>query len=406
VRVLLDVSAVPTRPVGAGVYTIAIARGMSARRDIDMHLLTRRGDAARWREIAATAELHPLAPNRRPTRLAWEQAAGPRVARRIRPDVWHGPHYTMPLRAAVPTVVAMHDLTFFDHPEWHEHSKVVYFRRMIAAAARRAEVIVTGSNDAAAGLRARFRLGGEIIVIHHGVDHARFAPTRDNSTGHGSTGHDSADLALLARHGIERPYVAFASTIEPRKDVPTLVRAFARIAAAHRDLQLVVAGGDGWGVADARAAIAASGVATRILRPGYVDDATLAALFRRAEVIAYPSLVEGFGMPALEALASGTPLVTTSGSALEEVVGDAALLVPPADPGALARALSTVLDDATVSARLRAAGPARAATFTWERSIDAHVDAYRHAIERRAIDRRGTGGRADGHGGIGTAVPG
>ena len=105
-------------------------------------------------------------------------------------------------------------------------------------------------------------------------------------------------------------------------------------------------------------------------------------------------------MPALEALASGTPLVTTSGSALEEVVGDAALLVPPADPDALARALSTVLDDATVAARLRAAGPARAATFTWERSIDAHVEAYRRAIGR-GTSGRGTSGR-----GRRAAVPG
>jgi glycosyltransferase involved in cell wall biosynthesis len=101
-------------------------------------------------------------------------------------------------------------------------------------------------------------------------------------------------------------------------------------------------------------------------------------------------------MPALEALASGTPLVTTSGSALEEVVGDAALLVPPADPDSLARALATVLDDAPVAARLRAAGPARAATFTWARSIDAHVEAYLRAI----------GHRATGRGGLGTAVPG
>ena len=372
-RVLLDVSAVPARPVGAGVYTMAIARGISARDDVDVHLLTRRDDTARWTHLAPGAELHALAPNRRPVRLAWEQAAGPRVAQRIRPDVWHAPHYTMPLRSTVPTVVAMHDLTFFDHPEWHERAKVVYFRRMIAAAARRADVVITGSNDAAEGLRARFRLQGEIVVVHHGVDHLRFSPTGD----------DAADRAALAKHGIKSPYIAFASTIEPRKDVPTLVRAFARVAPAHADLQLVLAGGDGWGVAEARAAIEASGVATRILRPGYVDDATLAALFRRAEVIAYPSLVEGFGMPALEALASGTPLVTTSGSALEEVVGDAALLVPPANPDALARALSSVLDDATLAARLRAAGPARAATFTWERSVDAHIEAYRRAIDRR-----------------------
>ncbi|HEV7524330.1 MAG TPA: glycosyltransferase family 1 protein [Acidimicrobiia bacterium] len=378
-RVLLDVSAVPDRPVGAGVYTIAIARGVAARTDVDLHLLTRRGDTDRWRELAPAAVLHALAPKRRPARLAWEQAAGPRVARRIRPDVWHGPHYTMPLHSPTPSVVAMHDLTFFDHPEWHERSKVVYFRRMIAAAAQRADIIVTGSHDAADGLRERFRLSGEIVVVHHGVDHARFAPA-----GAGSV-DEAADLLALAKHGITRPYIAFASTIEPRKDVPTLVRAFARIAGAHPDVQLVVAGGDGWGVAEARDAIAASGVATRILRPGYLEDATLAALFRRAEAIAYPSLVEGFGMPALEALASGTPLVTTSGSSLDEIVGDAALLVPPADPEALARALATILDDPSVATRLRAAGPERAATFTWERSVDAHVEIYARAIRRHAL---------------------
>jgi glycosyltransferase involved in cell wall biosynthesis len=390
VRVLLDVSAVPARPVGAGVYTIAIAGGLAARSDTDLHLVTRRADTVRWLDIAPGAELHPLAPNRRPARLAWEQAAGHRVARSISPDVWHAPHYTMPLRSTVPTVVAMHDLTFFDHPEWHERSKVVYFRRMIAAAARRADVIVTGSHYAADGLRARFQVRGEIVVVHHGVDHSRFAPAT------GDAQSATNDWAALARHGIARPYIGFASTIEPRKDVPTLVRAFARIAAARPDLQLVVAGGDGWGIAEARSAIEASGVATRVLRPGYLDDATLAALFRRAEVVAYPSLVEGFGMPALEALASGAPLVTTSGSALEEVVGDAAVLVPPADPEALARALATVLDDAAVAARLRAAGPEWASTFTWERSIDAHLDAYRRAVERRAA----------GRGGVGTAVPG
>jgi glycosyltransferase involved in cell wall biosynthesis len=374
VRVLLDVSAVPARPVGAGVYTIAVARGVSERPEVDLHLLARRGDTARWSEIAPAATVHALAPNRRPARLVWEQAAGPRVARRIRPDVWHAPHYTMPLRSSAATVVAMHDLTFFDHPEWHERSKVVYFRKMIAASAHRADLIVTGSHDAAEGIRSRFHPPGEIVVIHHGVDHARFRPATDDPVAR------AGDESRLAHHGIAAPYIAFASTIEPRKDVPTLVRAFARIAGTHPDVQLVLAGGDGWGVDEARAAITASRVTTRILRPGYVDDATLAALFRRAEVIAYPSLDEGFGMPALEALASGTPLVTTSGSALEEVVGDAALLVPAGDPDALARALATALDDAAVAARLRAAGPARAATFTWERSIDAHVDAYARAL--------------------------
>jgi glycosyltransferase involved in cell wall biosynthesis len=370
VRVLLDVSAVPARPVGAGVYTIAMARELAARDDIDLVLVTRRADTERWPVIAPGAEVHALAPNRRPARLVWEQAAGPGIARRLRPDVWHAPHYTMPLRSKLPTVVAMHDLTFFDHPEWHERSKVVYFRRMMTAAAARADAIITGSHDAADRLRARLRPSAEIVVIHHGVDHERFA----------SGAGEAADHAALARHGISAPYIAFASTIEPRKDVPTLVHAFARIAAAHPDVRLVLAGGDGWGVAEARAAIASSGVATRVVRPGYLDDATLAALFRRAAAVAYPSLAEGFGMPALEALASGAPLVTTSGSSLDEIVGDAALLVPPADAPALAHALARLLDDEALATRLRAAGPARAATFTWERSVAAHVEVYRRTV--------------------------
>lgn len=369
-RVLLDVSAVPARPVGAGVYTISIARGLAARTEVELLLLTRRDDTERWASVAPGAEVHALAPNARPARLVWEQTSGPGVARRLRPDVWHAPHYTMPLRTTVPTVVAMHDLTFFDHPEWHERSKVVYFRRMMTAAARRADAIITGSHDAAGRLKARLQPRAEVDVIHHGVDHDRFT----------ATGDADADRAALAVHGISYPYIAFASTIEPRKDVPTLVRAFARIAAAHPDVQLVLAGGDGWGVADARAAIASSGVATRVLRPGYLDDATLAAFFRRAAAIAYPSLAEGFGMPALEALASGAPLVTTSGSSLDEIVGDAALLVPPADASALAKALASLLDDDALAMRLRAAGPARAATFTWERSIDAHLDVYRRTV--------------------------
>ena len=153
-RVLLDVSAVPARPVGAGIYTVALASGLGDPPDVDLHLLTRADDAERWATIAAGAEVHADAPVRRPARLAWEQARGATLAKRVRPDVWHGPHYTMPLRADVPCVVTIHDLTFFDHPEWHERSKVVFFRRMIRAAARRATGLVCVSAYTADRLRA------------------------------------------------------------------------------------------------------------------------------------------------------------------------------------------------------------------------------------------------------------
>ena len=237
VRVLLDVSAVPERPVGAGRYTVALAEGLATRADVELHLLARRNDTSRWVQLAPTAAVIGSAPAQRPARLAWEQARGPSLAKRLRADVWHGPHYTMPVRAGVPSVVTVHDLTFFDHPEWHERSKVLFFRRMIRAAARHATVLVCVSEYTADRLRSLVDPRGEVIVAHHGVDHDRFV----------AKGDDRADLAALAAHGIQPPYIAFASTIEPRKNVPTLVRAFSRVAASRPDLRLVLAGADGWG---------------------------------------------------------------------------------------------------------------------------------------------------------------
>jgi glycosyltransferase involved in cell wall biosynthesis len=377
VRLLLDVSAVPERPVGAGYYTLNIAARLAARDDVETHLLCRQRDAARWEHLAPGARVHAEVPAGRPARLVWEQARAAALARALRIDVWHGPHYTMPLRVTVPAVVTVHDLTFFEHPEWHERGKVAFFRPMIRAAVNRASVIVAVSDDTAERLRRIAPPPGPIVVAPHGVDHDRFTaepgPTDD---------------AVLAAHGIRPPYVAFTGTIEPRKGLPALVEAFARVAGEHPALKLVIAGADGWGSDEVRAAIAACGVSTRVLRPGYLPHAVIAPLFRRAEVVAYPSLAEGFGLNALEALACGAPLVTTTGSALDEVVGEAALAVPPGDADKLADALRDALQPATAQ-RLRAAGPERATGFTWERSIERHLDAYRLAQSSAFVSQAG-----------------
>lgn len=366
-RVLLDASAVPESPVGAGVYVLRLTEALAARPEVELHLLTRRSDADRWRD---QGEVHALVPERRPTRLAWEQVAAARLVDRVRPDVWHGPHYTLPLRVSVPRVVTIHDCTFFDHPEWHERSKVVFFRRMIRASVRHARVIVCVSHHTADRVRALLHPSAPVVVAPHGVDHDRFRPEGDAP----------ADEDLLRSVGASAPFLAYAGLLEPRKDIPTLIDAFAKLAATRPDLRLVLAGGDGWGADAVRDAVRNSGVATAIVRPGYVRDDVLPALFRRAAAVAYPSLDEGFGLPVLEALACGAPVVTTAGTAMEEVAGDAAELVLPGDASALAAGLARVLDDTDRARELRIRGPKRAREFTWAASAQTHLDAYRAAI--------------------------
>jgi glycosyltransferase involved in cell wall biosynthesis len=277
----------------------------------------------------------------------------------------------MPERASRPVIVTIHDCTYFDHPEWHERSKVRVFRRAMRVAARRAAELVCVSGATAAEFERFCAPTAPVTVIPHGVDHQRFRSEEPEP---------GADAAARATAGVRSPYVAFVGTVEPRKDVPTLVAAYDRLAADHADLSLVIAGGAGWGAAAQQVehAVAASPYRDRILRTGFLPEPALPAVLRGAAAVAYPSLAEGFGLPALEALACAAPLVTTAGSAMAEVAGDAARLVPPGDADALAAALRDLL------AARPDPGPGieRSRAYTWEASADAHLRVYRRAADR------------------------
>ena len=374
-RVTLDVTAVPPSPAGAGRYTLELAAALAAGDDPRLVAVARRADTERWRRLAG-GRLDVLAssPSSRPLRLAWEQLALPALLRRARPDVHHGPHYTMPERSPVPVVVTIHDCTFFDHPEWHEPLKARFFRRAIRVAARRAGALVCVSETTARELEAACSVTVPVVVAPHGVDHLRFSPDP------GTAGSDDDSLRRLGIDPGQR-FILFLGTVEPRKDVPTLVRAFSVLADEEHEVALVVAGRRGWRAGPVDDALVASRHRDRIRWTGYVPDDAVPALLRKAAVVAYPSLAEGYGMPALEALACGAPLVTTRGTAMAELAGDAATLVAPGDFESLADALAKVLSDrdGPAAARRREAGFARAAACTWEASAARHVEAYRIA---------------------------
>lgn len=374
--VSLDVSAVPARPAGAGRYTLELARQLARLDDeLDLVLICRADDRARWNEVApGAADVVALAPSPRPLRLGWEQLRMPAALARLGVDVHHGPHYTMPESANLPRVVTIHDLTFFDHPEWHQRSKALFFRRATRVAARSASVLITVSDASAKRLFDLLSPRGPVVVAPHGIDHDRFRPSEPGS------GYDRAALATL---GIaRRPYILFLGTIEPRKDVVGIVSAFDRLSLVHRNLLLVLAGGRGWGDDEVEQAIAQSRAAERVVRLGYVEDRLVPPLLRGARAVVYPSLEEGFGLPVLEALACGAPLVTTKGSAMEEVAEGAALLVAPGDHDGLAGAIDMVVQrDAGLESR-RERGLEIAAAHTWEASARRHLEAYRLAAER------------------------
>lgn len=377
VAVSLDVSAVPDHPAGAGRYTATLAAALATRPEVQLTLLTRTSDAERWTAIAPGARREAVAPDARPARLIWEQVRLPRLLGRLGVQVHHAPHYTMPEVTSLPCVVTIHDLTFFDHPGWHERSKVVVFRRAVRVAAAHAQVLVCVSQTTADRLVALCRPAGRVMVVPHGVDHERFRP--DGASGPNDSRSADSLRARLRLLGVRRPYVAFMGTVEPRKDVPTLVRAFDRMCPAHPDLRLVVAGEAGWGERAVSQAVASARHPERILRLGYVPEALVPELLRQAAAVAYPALEEGFGLPVLEALACGTPLVTTSGTVMEEMVDGAALLVEPGDAAALAGALDMLVtrDDGLAARRER--GLAVAGRYTWQASAAGHVAAYRVA---------------------------
>jgi glycosyltransferase involved in cell wall biosynthesis len=191
---------------------------------------------------------------------------------------------------------------------------------------------------------------------------------------------EAARRTVAAELGIEAPFVLHVGTVEPRKNLPGLISAFGQARRTRRLPQvLVLAGAPGWGVEPVRARIAAEGLADVVRLTGPVSEAQLLALYRAADLFAFPSLYEGFGLPVVEAMACGTPVVTANVAALPEVAGDAALTVDPRDETALAEALDRGLNDLELRARLRAAGPARAAAFTWERCAAATLAVYEEA---------------------------
>jgi glycosyltransferase involved in cell wall biosynthesis len=274
-------------------------------------------------------------------------------------DVVHATAIAYPATDA-PVVVTVHDLSFLRdvrHATRYGHR---FFRRGTDLARRHARIVVCPSQASADECAAAGFDPGRVRVVPWGVRSERVP--------------EEQVASVRAAFGLERPYVMFAGTVEPRKNLPALLDAFSRL--DRRDVDLVLAGPDGWNE-DVGAAI--SRLDGRVHAVGFVPRRQLESLLAGADVFCYPSIQEGFGLPVLEAMAQGTAVVTSAGTATSEVAGDTGVLIDPHDVGALAGAIERLLDDPAERERLGAAGQVRARTFTWARTADAYAEIYAEA---------------------------
>jgi glycosyltransferase involved in cell wall biosynthesis len=280
----------------------------------------------------------------------------------------------MPLRPGRPTVVTVHDLAFFTDPDRYTPISAMSLKSATQTAAQQAARLIVPSNSTRDELVRVLGVGPERIdVARHGVDHRLFRrPDKDEIT---------RVTARLGLHGL--PYVAFLGSLAPRKNAPALVRAWSSaVADLAEPPALVLGGGGGWS-AELDEAVARVPPRLRLIRPGYLPFGSLPGFLGGALVVAAPSRGEGFGLPVLEAMACGAPVLTTTRAALPEVGGEAVAYTEP-DAEALAVTLRELLDDPGRRSALAAAGYARAQEFTWAASAAAHVASYRRADAQAA----------------------
>ncbi|MGY8526622.1 glycosyltransferase family 4 protein [Paracidovorax citrulli] len=377
-----------TPRTGIGQYVQHLVRGMSARgHGIRLFYGTHWGSAEETRDMAQGGEAAP-APVRNTVagklrRLARDYAPGlARVAplleqmrfntgvRGRQPQVYHEPNFIAP-RSAGPVVITAHDISWVRHPDYHPAARLTLMRTHFPAALERADRVIVVSDFVRRELLECFPVRSDKIdVVYNGVS-ADFKPKSAAQT-----------APVLARHGLEYgKYLVAVGTLEPRKNLSTVLAAHAKLPAAmQREYPLVLIGVNGWLNdelhADLRQPVQ-QGTA-RLL--GYVPDEDLPALVAGACTLLYPSVYEGFGLPPLEAMACGVPVVASTADAVQEVVGDAGLLNAALDVDAFADSMRRVIEDPALRAQLAEKGLARAARFSWDRCVDETLAVYRRAL--------------------------
>jgi len=372
-RIAVDAHAIGRRLTGNEVYVRSLLNGFAAAKDRECEFLAyvSSEEASSW--LPASIQTRSVSPNPF-LRLGCELSM---VLRRDHPDLLHV-QYTAPLGCSVPVVVSVHDVSFLEHPEYFPRARARQLRWTVRRTVNRAAKVLTVSEFSR---RAILRVYGDLdedkVVVAHNAAGAEFRPIS----------RQAAQAAVRERFSFHGPFILCVGDLQPRKNQIGLIRAFAELARAcpqlHHDL--VLAGKPTWFADRVRDAARESGVGERIRMPGFVSDTDLLQLYNACDLFVFPSFYEGFGLPALEAMACGRAIACSNASALPEVVDSAAVLFDPYNTGEMVRALKDLLVDAELKARMERLGMQRAAHFSWQKTANAILDVFHEVGRRRAL---------------------
>lgn len=302
-------------------------------------------------------------------RIGWEQLVQPFVLRQEKIDLLHSLAFVTPLVSPCPAVITIYDLSFIIFPQGFKYLKRLYLTLLTRLSAQKARRIITISESTK---RDTMRLLGvpleKVDVVYCGVDKA-FHPLSEREV-----------ASFRQKRGLPERIILFVGTIEPRKNVARLIEAYSRL--RNGQVKLVIGGAKGWLYEEVFARVEELALTGDVLFPGYISPDELPLWYNAAELFVYPSLYEGFGLPPLEAMACGTPVITSKVSSLPEVVGEAGLTVDPMDSEGLAEAMSQVLGDRALRQSMRERGLARTGRFSWAKAAQETVEVYRRALSR------------------------
>lgn len=369
-RIGIDATALPTQLGGAGYYIVNLIQTLTRVDQENEYVVFAKRIHAPLFQLSNHTQIIRVPLASRVLRIAWEQTVLPRLARQFNLSVLHSPHYTMPLLKTCPTVVTYHDMTFFLYPELHKPYKRIFFKLIVRLSAGRAGAIIADSESTRRDILRILKPNAQhVFAIPLGVSE-KFRRI-DNVL---------EIERIRSKFNLPERVVLYVGTLEPRKNLPVLVRTFKELVDRGSNYSLVIAGRKGWQYAEIFQTLENSGIQDRVIFLDYVPEIDLPFLYNAADLFVYPSLYEGFGLPVLEAMACGVPVITSNVSATPEIAGDAGLLVDPHDTDEWADAMHLVLTDRTLHDTLAHKGLERSKLFSWERTARETLAVYEHVV--------------------------